>query len=233
MAKKDLKDLQKRLGLKFKDESLLRQALVHRSYLNENPSFETGHNERLEFLGDAVLELVVTEFLYLKFTDRPEGDLTSWRASLVNSKMLYEITPNLGIEEFLYLSKGEAKDKNKKSRQFILADAVEAIIGAIYLDQGIEAAKKFIVENIISQLDKILTNQTFLDPKSYFQEKAQESRGITPHYEILKEEGPDHDKIFTVGLYLGEELVCEGGGSSKQEAQVDAATRGIKKMEWI
>ena len=232
MAKKDLKDLQKRLGLKFKDESLLRQALVHRSYLNENPSFETGHNERLEFLGDAVLELVVTEFLYLKFTDRPEGDLTSWRASLVNSKMLYEITPNLGIEEFLYLSKGEAKDKNKKSRQFILADAVEAIIGAIYLDQGMEAAKKFIVENIISQLDKILTNQTFLDPKSYFQEKAQEARGITPHYEILKEEGPDHDKIFTVGLYLGEELVCEGGGSSKQEAQVQAAANGIKKLNW-
>ncbi|MBN2854192.1 ribonuclease III [Patescibacteria group bacterium] len=232
MAKKDLKDLQKRLGLKFKDESLLRQALVHRSYLNENPSFETGHNERLEFLGDAVLELVVTEFLYLKFTDRPEGDLTSWRASLVNSKMLYEITPNLGIEEFLYLSKGEAKDKNKKSRQFILADAVEAIIGAIYLDQGMEAAKKFILENIVSQLDKILTNQTFLDPKSYFQEKAQELRGITPHYEILKEEGPDHDKIFTVGLYLGEELVCEGEGSSKQEAQVQAAANGIKKLNW-
>lgn len=230
---KDLKDLQKKLGVKFKDESLLKQALVHRSYLNENPSFETGHNERLEFLGDAVLELVVTEFLYLKFTDRPEGDLTSWRASLVNSKMLYEITPDLGIEEFLYLSKGEARDKNKKSRQFILADAVEAIIGAIYLDQGMEVAKKFILENIISRLDKILANQTFLDPKSCFQEKAQEARGITPHYEILKEEGPDHDKIFTVGLYLGEELICEGQGSSKQEAQVQAATTGIKKLNWF
>lgn len=232
MNKKDSKDLAKKLGIKFKDENLLKQALVHRSYLNENPSFETGHNERLEFLGDAVLELVVTEFLYLKFTDRPEGDLTSWRASLVNSKMLYEITPNLGIEEFLYLSKGEAKDKNKKSRQFILADAVEAIIGAIYLDQGMEAAKKFIVENIISQLDKILVNQTFLDPKSYFQEKAQELKAVTPHYEILKEEGPDHDKIFTVGLYLDEELVCEGQGSSKQEAQVQAAATGIKKLKW-
>lgn len=230
---KNLKDLQKKLGFKFKDENLLKQALVHRSYLNENPSFETGHNERLEFLGDAVLELVVTEFLYLKFTDRPEGDLTSWRASLVNSKMLYEITPALGIEEFLYLSKGEARDKNKKSRQFILADAVEAIIGAVYLDQGMVVAKKFIVENIISQLDKILTNQTFLDPKSYFQEKAQETRAITPHYEILKEEGPDHDKIFTVGLYLGEELICEGQGSSKQEAQVQAAAAGIKKLNWF
>ncbi len=229
---KDLKDLQKNLGVKFNNEDLLRQALVHRSYLNENPDFVVGHNERLEFLGDAVLELVVTEFLYLKFTDRPEGDLTSWRASLVNSKMLYEITPALGIEEFLYLSKGESRDKNKKSRQFILADAVEAIIGAIYLDQGIEAAKKFIVNNVISQLDKILKNQTFIDPKSYFQEKSQELKGITPHYEILKEEGPDHDKIFTVGLYLDEELVCEGEGSSKQEAQVQAAANGIKKLKW-
>lgn len=230
---KDLKDLQKKIGVNFENESLLKQALVHRSYLNENPSFETGHNERLEFLGDAVLEVVVTEFLYLKFPDRPEGDLTSWRASLVNSKMLYEITPDLGIDEFLYLSKGEAKDKNKKSRQFILADAVEAIIGAIFLDQGLDAAKKFIMDNIVTHLDAILANQVFLDPKSHFQEKAQEIKGITPHYEILKEEGPDHDKIFTVGLYLNEELVCEGHGSSKQEAQVQAAANGINKLKWI
>jgi len=230
---KDLKDLQKKLGFNFNDENLLKQALVHRSYLNENPEFSIGHNERLEFLGDAVLEIVVTEFLYLKFADRPEGDLTSWRASLVNSKMLYEITPALGIEDFLYLSKGEARDKNKKSRQFILADAVEAIIGALYLDQGMEAAKKFIIKNVISQLDKILKNQIFLDPKSHFQEKAQEIKGITPHYEILKEEGPDHDKIFTVGLYLDDELVCEGMGSSKQEAQVNAAATGIKKLNWL
>jgi len=234
MAKaKDLKNLQKKLGVNFNDENLLRQALVHRSYLNENPTFPTGHNERLEFLGDAVLELVVTEFLYLKFTDRPEGDLTSWRASLVNSKMLYEITPVLEIEDFLYLSKGEAKDKNKKSRQFILADCVEAVIGAIYLDQGMPVAKKFIIKNIVCKLDEILKNQAFIDPKSHFQEKAQEARGITPHYEILKEVGPDHDKIFTVGLYLDDELVCEGEGSSKQEAQVQAAATGIKKLNWL
>lgn len=230
---KDLKKLQEKLAVVFNNEDLLRQALVHRSYLNENPDFPIGHNERLEFLGDAVLEIVITEFLFLKFLDKPEGDLTSWRAALVNSKMLYEIAPSLGIEDFLYLSKGESRDKNKKSRQFILADAMEAIIGAIYLDQGMEAAKKFILKNIASQLDNILVNQVFLDPKSHFQEKAQEIKSITPHYEIIREEGPDHDKLFTVGLYLDDELVCEGQGSSKQEAQVDAAANGIKKLNWL
>lgn len=232
MGTNDLVKLQKRLGVKFKDSNLLKQALVHRSYLNEHPNFQTGHNERLEFLGDAVLEIVVTEFLYLNFVSTPEGDLTNWRASLVNARMLYEIARELGIEECLYLSKGESRDKNKKSRQFILANAVEAIIGAIYLDQGMAAASKFILKNVVVKLDDILKNQTYLDPKSHFQEKAQESRGITPHYQILNEEGPDHAKIFTVGLYLEEELVANGKGSSKQEAQVDAAAKGVKKMGW-
>lgn len=230
---KDLKVLQKKLKIEFKDESLLKQALVHRSYLNEHPDFGVGHNERLEFLGDAVLEIVITEFLYLKFVDTPEGDLTNWRASLVNAKMLYEIAPSLGIEDYLYLSKGESRDKGKKSRQFILANTVEAIIGAIYLDQGMEAAKRFIIDNIACHLDAVLANQIFLDPKSHFQEKAQEHKGITPHYEIIEEHGPDHAKIFTVGLYLDEELVVTGTGSSKQEAQVDAAAEGIKKLGWI
>lgn len=232
MTNNDLSKLQKRLGIKFKDDSLLKQALVHRSYLNEHPDFKMGHNERLEFLGDAVLEIVVTEYLYLNFEDTPEGDLTNWRASLVNAKMLYEIARELGIEDCLYLSKGESRDKNKKSRQFILANAVEAIIGAMYLDQGIAAAKKFILKNVIAKLDDILRNQTYLDPKSHFQEKAQEHKGITPHYEILDERGPDHAKIFTVGLYLNEDLVASGEGSSKQEAQVDAAAKGLKKMGW-
>lgn len=232
MNNNDLTKLQKRLGVKFKDDSLLKQALVHRSYLNEHPDFKMGHNERLEFLGDAVLEIVVTEYLYLSFVDTPEGDLTNWRASLVNAKMLYEVASELGIEDCLYLSKGESRDKNKKSRQFILANAVEAIIGAMYLDQGIGAAKKFILKNVVSKLDDILRNQTYLDPKSTFQEKAQEHKGVTPHYEILDEQGPDHAKIFTVGLYLGEEMVASGKGSSKQEAQVDAAANGLKKMGW-
>jgi ribonuclease-3 len=225
--------LQKKVGLDFKDQNLIKQALVHRSYLNEHPDFKLGHNERLEFLGDAVLEIVVTEYLYLNFKETPEGDLTNWRASLVNAKMLYEVAEELGVEEHLYLSKGEARDRNKKARQFILADAIEAIIGALYLDQGIKAAEKFILKNVISKLDNILKNQAYLDPKSHFQEKAQEEKGITPHYQIIDEVGPDHAKIFTVGLYLNEELIATGQGSSKQEAQVVAATAGLKKMKWL
>jgi len=232
MKNNDFIKLEKKLGVKFQNENLLKQAMVHRSYLNEHPDFKFGHNERLEFLGDAVLEIAITEFLFLNFMETPEGDLTNWRASLVNSKMLYEVANELGIEEFLYLSKGESKDKNKKSRQFILANAVEAIIGAIYLDQGMSIAKKFILKNVATKLDNILENRTYLDPKSRFQEKAQEVYGITPHYQILDETGPDHAKIFTVGLYVKEKMVSSGKGSSKQEAQVDAAARGIKKMNW-
>ncbi len=232
MNNEALTKLQHRLDVKFKNEQLLKQALVHRSYLNEHSDFKLGHNERLEFLGDAVLEIIVTEFLYLSFPDTPEGDMTNWRASLVNSKMLYEVARELEVESCLYLSKGEARDKNKKSRQFILADSVEAIIGAMYLDQGINPVKKFVLKHVVSKLDDILRSQSYLDPKSHFQEKAQEVRGITPHYQILDERGPDHAKIFTVGLYLDEELITTGEGSSKQEAQVAAAAQGIKKMSW-
>lgn len=228
----NLNKLEKKINTNFKNLDLLKQSVVHRSYLNEHPEFPIGHNERLEFLGDAVLEIVVTEFLYLNFEKTDEGDLTNWRAALVNSKMLHVVAEELGLEDFLYLSKGEAKDKNKKSRQYILANAVEAVIGAIYLDQGIAAAKEFILKNIVSKLDNILQNQAYLDPKSKFQEDAQEKRGITPHYESIKEEGPDHAKTFTVGLYVGNELISTGEGSSKQEAQVDAATKGLKKMSW-
>ena len=232
MEANNLEKLQKNLNIKFKDKDLIRQAMVHRSYLNEHPDFRVGHNERLEFLGDAVLEIVVTEHLFLSFKDVPEGDLTNWRASLVNAKMLYEIAQELSIEDYLYLSKGEARDKNKKSRQFILANAIEAIIGAIYLDQGITAAKKFIIKNIVCKLDGILENRLYLDPKSRFQEKAQEEKGVTPRYQILEESGPDHAKTFQVGLYLGDDLVASGSGLSKQEAQVEAAIKGIKKMGW-
>jgi len=227
-----LEKLQENINVNFKNKELLRQAMTHRSYINEHFDSKIGHNERLEFLGDAVLEIVVTEYLFLNFKDVTEGDLTNWRASLVNAKMLHEVANNLKIEEFLYLSKGEAKDKNKKSRQFILANAVEAIIGAIYLDQGLEKTKKFIFKNIISKLDAILENQLYLDPKSLFQEKSQELRGVTPNYKILEESGPDHAKMFKVGLYLNEELISKGQGSSKQEAQVAAAAKGLKKLAW-
>lgn len=232
MEKKNLNKLQTRLKLKFNNPNLLKQALVHRSYLNEHTDFELGHNERLEFLGDAVLEIIVSEYLFNTYKDVPEGDLTNWRASLVNAKMLYEVARDLGIEENLYLSKGEAKDKNKKSRHFILADAVEAIIGAIYLDQGMETAKSFVLDNITQRLPEILENNKYLDFKSYFQEQAQKLKGITPHYEVLAESGPDHDKTFVVGLYLGEDLIIEGKGSSKQEAQVKAAQLALEKLNW-
>lgn len=232
MSVNKLKKLEKSLGVEFDNINLLKQSLVHRSYINEHPDFEIGHNERLEFLGDAVLEIVVTEYLFVNFQDVAEGDLTNWRASLVNSKMLHQVAEELGVEECLYLSKGEAKDKNKKSRSFILADAVEAIIGAIYLDQGPKKAKKFILKNIVSKLDNILEQKLYLDPKSRFQEKAQEEKGITPQYKILDEVGPDHAKIFTVGLYLKDEQVSTGKGSSKQEAQVDAANSALKKLNW-
>lgn len=220
------------LSCEFKNLNLLKQALVHRSYLNENNDLPYSHNERLEFLGDAVLEIIVTEYLYHQFPDTPEGQLTNWRASLVNAKMLYEVARDLGIEKYLKLSKGEAKDKNKKSRQFILADAIEAIIGAIYLDQGYLKAQEFVKKNILNRLKDILDSQSYLDPKSRFQEKAQEIKGITPHYEVLKEEGPDHDKIFTVGLYLADEMVSSGQGSSKQEAQVEAASQALQLFKW-
>lgn len=229
---KDFSKLEERLDIKFKNQDLLKQAVVHRSYLNEHPSFELNHNERLEFLGDAVLEIVVTEFLFYKYPETPEGDLTNWRASLVNSKMLSIISNELSLDNYLYLSKGEAKDKDSKARQYILANAVEALIGAIYLDRGIRAAKKFIKKEILLKLDHILENQLYLDPKSKFQEKAQEIDGTTPYYKVLKEAGPDHAKIFEVGLYLDDELISKGKGSSKQEAQVEAAAKGLKKKKW-
>ncbi|MFH1233910.1 MAG: ribonuclease III [Patescibacteria group bacterium] len=229
---KNLSAFEEQIKIKFKNEDLLRQAVVHRSYLNEHPDFGLNHNERLEFLGDAVLEIVVTENLFNNFPNTPEGDLTNWRASLVNSKMLAEVAQELDIEKYLYLSRGESKDKNSKARQYILANALEALIGAIYLDQGIAPAKRFIKKIILSKLDNILSNRLYVDPKSSFQEKAQELIGITPHYKVLSESGPDHAKIFEIGLYLGEELISRSKGSSKQEAQVEAAIIGLKEKGW-
>jgi ribonuclease-3 len=228
----ELSQLEERLGVKFNNQELLRQALVHRSYLNEHSDFHLDHNERLEFLGDAVLELIVTKYLFSNFPKKSEGELTNWRASLVNAIMLSKIAGELELEENLYLSKGESKDKNSKARQYILADAVEAVIGAVYLDQGEEASQKVIYEYIISKLDDIVKNELYFDPKSKFQEISQEKYSVTPHYKVLKEEGPDHAKIFEVGLFIGDEQVSSGSGSSKQEAQVEAAKQGLKNKNW-
>lgn len=229
---KDFSKLQTTIGYTFTKGDFLKQAMVHRSYINEHPEFSLGHNERLEFLGDAVLEIVVTEHLYHTFPDTPEGDLTDWRASLVNANMLAQIAKTIDLEENLYLSKGEEKDANSKARHYILANAMEALIGALYLDGGIQPAKLFIHKFILSHLDYILKHRLYLDPKSRFQEKAQEVAGITPHYKVISEDGPDHNKTFEVGLYLEEDMVAIGRGSSKQEAQVEAATQGLINKGW-
>lgn len=231
MPKQDYTDLEQTLGVTFQNKDTLRQALVHRSYLNEHPDFPLGHNERLEFLGDAVLELVVTENLYENY-ENPEGELTNWRAALVNSEMLAKLCRVLEIEAYLHLSKGEAKDTNSKARKYILANAFEAIIGAIYLDAGWEASKKFITDRVLSELPEILEKRLYIDPKSRFQEAAQEHLGITPSYKVLSETGPDHEKVFEVGVYLGKSQIASGKGTSKHEAQVAAAEAAIELKGW-
>ena len=229
--KKNFPALEEKIGIKFHQPNLLVQSLVHRSFLNENRTFQLQHNERLEFLGDAVLELVVTEFLFEHYLN-PEGELTNWRAALVNAKMCAEVASEIGLGEFLFLSHGESKDQNTKARDYILANALEALIGAIYIDQGWDLSKQFITRWVITKLPMVLELGLWMDPKSRFQEAAQELLGITPIYRVLKEEGPDHDKQFLVGVYLDKEKIATGEGSSKQEAQVEAAEKGLKKKAW-
>jgi len=228
---KDFKELQKNLGIKFKNENLLKRAFVHRSYLNENPAFELGHNERLEYLGDAVLELIITEYLFKNYPDLAEGEMTNLRAALVNSQMLSKVADRLGFNNFLYLSKGETKEIGR-GRQYILANTFEAFIGAFYLDQNYKAAENFIYNNLVPELKNIIEKKLWRDHKSLFQEAAQERVGITPNYEVLEENGPDHAKKFVIGVYLGKELVAQGEGSSKNEAQQQAAENALKLKGW-
>ena len=224
---KDFPSLEKKLSLKFKNKDLLTQAFVHRSYLNENPDFHLHHNERLEFLGDAVLELVVTEELYLSYPKKSEGELTNWRAALVNSKILSRIAKESSFSDFLLLSKGQSKETGK-ARRYILANAFEAIIGAIYLDQGYEVSKKFIKKYLMKELPNIIEKGLYIDAKSRFQEQAQDKEGVTPTYKVLKEWGPDHAKSFIIGVYLEKELIAKGEGSSKQEAEEQAAKNALE-----
>lgn len=223
---KDFKKLQEKIGVSFNDEKILENAFVHRSYLNENKNYNE-HNERLEFLGDAVLELVVTEYLYLNYKN-PEGDLTNWRSALVKTESISEAAKNLGYEEYLMMSKGEASSSGR-ARQLILANSFEAVVGAIYLDQGYDCSKKFINEKLIVNLEKIIKEKLYLDSKSHFQELAQEREGITPRYEVVSEEGPDHDKIFTISVRVGDKKWGKGSGPSKQLAQQSAAEDALKK----
>jgi ribonuclease-3 len=222
----DLENFEKKIKIKFKDQKLLQTVFVHRSYLNENKSYSLPQNERLEFLGDAVLEFIVTDYLYREF-DNPEGEMTNWRAALVKGEMLSIIANEFGMGELMLLSRGEAKTGGRE-RKVLLANAFEALIGAIYLDQGIETAQKFINNNLISHLDEIIKKGLYQDAKSVLQEKSQDELGITPTYEVIEESGPDHAKEFVVGVYLGEKLLGKGKGSSKQQAQQEAAKDGLE-----
>ncbi len=226
-----LRKLEDVIGVTFAEKELLLSAITHRSYLNEHKEATWSHNERLEFLGDAVLELVVTDFLFNKYPDKPEGELTAVRAALVNTVSLAAASEKMGINEYLLMSKGEAKDTGR-ARQYILANSFEAFIGAIYCDQGYVASKTFIADRLFAKTDDIVNKRLWQDAKSRFQELAQEHASVTPTYETLSQDGPDHDRIFTVGVFLKKELVAEGKGRSKQEAEQEAAQGAIEAKNW-
>lgn len=219
------------LGLTFIDKQLLLSAVTHRSYLNEHREATWEHNERLEFLGDAVLELVVTDYLYRTYPEKPEGELTAVRAALVNTVSLSATSDAMGVNIFLLMSKGEAKDEGR-ARQYILANVFESLIGAMYLDQGYEAAKEFIASKLFAKTDEIIKKRLWQDPKSRFQELSQEQVSVTPTYQLLSQEGPDHDRIFTIGVFLRNEQIATGAGRSKQEAEQEAAEKAIAAKGW-
>jgi len=229
-TKIDLEQLKKKLVIDIQNPDLFQEALTHRSYLNEHKGYKHPHNERLEFLGDAVLELVVTKHLFDNFKN-PEGELTSFRAALVNGDMLGKIGHALGLQDFLLMSRGETKDTGR-ARSYLVANAMESVIGALYIDQGYDAAKQFIEKYVLTHLDEVLAEGLYTDPKSRFQELAQEKNGVTPSYRILKEWGPDHNRHFIAGAFFGDELVAEGEGISKQDAQREAARQGLITKGW-
>ncbi len=228
---KDIQTFETELGLSFNDGALLRQAFTHRSYLNEHRGEVEGHNERLEFLGDAVLELISTHFLYEKFPDKNEGELTAFRAALVNASICAEIAVKLGMNDYLLLSRGESKDTGR-ARAILLANAFEALVGAIYIDQGYDAARGFIERHLFPRIDDIVQKKLWRDSKSALQEKVQDTEGATPYYTVIKETGPDHDKQFVVGVYSNNALLAQGTGKSKQEAEQDAATKALEEKGW-
>ncbi len=227
----DFSAFKKKIEYSFKDERLLEQAFTHRSYLNENRQAGREHNERLEFLGDAVLELVVTEFLFAKYPEKAEGELTAVRAALVNTVSISAAATKLGMNDHLLLSRGESKDTGR-ARAIILANAFEALIGAIYLDAGYTPAQEFISAQLFHMADEVVAKKTWQDAKSKFQEMAQERNGITPSYQMLQQSGPDHDKRFVIGAYIGQEKVAQGEGRSKQEAEQAAAEKALAAKGW-
>jgi ribonuclease-3 len=228
---KDFSEFEQKIGVTFKNKALLRAAFTHRSYLNENRGVSSEHNERLEFLGDAVVELAVTDFLYKKFPQKDEGVLTSFRAALVNAVTLSDLAGKLHMNDYLLLSKGESKDMGR-ARQFILANTIEAFVGAVFLDQGMDACIAFLEKHLYPLTEGIVEGRLWQDSKSYFQEKAQDEVSVTPSYKLIRENGPDHDKHFTIGVYIGSELIAEGDGKSKQEAEQSAARAALQKKGW-
>ncbi len=228
----DFEKFEEQTKIFFKDKGLLKQAFIHRSYINENPGLKLSHNERLEFLGDAVLELVVTDYLYEKYASYNEGELTAIRSALVNANIISDVASFLGMNEYLLLSRGEGKDTGK-ARQYILANTYEAYVGAVYLDLGYDYAKDFIAKSLLIHTDEIVNKKLWRDAKSLVQEKAQEYLSTTPSYKVVSESGPDHDKHFTVGIYFGVELVAKGTGKSKQEAEQSAASKALEVKNWL
>ncbi len=225
-------DFEKKTKIIFKDKNLLKQAFIHRSYINENGNTGLSHNERLEFLGDAVLELIVTDFLYKKYPSYTEGELTALRSALVNAVIIADVAQKIGMNDFLLLSRGEAKDTGK-ARQYILANTYEAYAGAVYLDLGYEVVNQFVKDTLLPHTEEIVSKKLWRDAKSLVQEKAQEFVEVTPAYKVLSEAGPDHDKHFTVGIFFGSDLIAEGKGKSKQEAEQSAASNALKVKNWL
>lgn len=222
--------LEELIGYKFKSRDLLKESLTHRSYLNEEPNWNLPHNERLEFLGDAVLELIVTEELFNRYPEYTEGQLTPIRSALVNYQMLALVAREINLEKFVLLSRGESKDTGR-AREVILANAMEALIGGIYLDSNYTSAKNFIKKFILKQLEEVMNKELYRDAKSLLQEKIQEKIKITPTYKVLGETGPDHQKSFTIGVYFGDKLIAKGIGLSKQDAEIEAAKEALQKLE--
>jgi ribonuclease-3 len=220
--------LEKNIGISFKNKDLLTEALTHRSYLNEYPKWPLPHNERLEYLGDAVLELVVSDGLFKKFPTQPEGRLTVLRAALVNYQILAKVAVTIGLQNFILMSRGEKKDTGK-AREVILANAMEALIGAIYLDQGLVPSRKFIDAFVTTNLDEVLKTKSYKDAKSELQEIVQERFKLTPTYKTVTEDGPAHRRVFTMGVYFGDKMIAAGEGASKQDAEIDAAKNALKK----
>ncbi len=226
----ELSALEKKLGVNFKKEDLLTEALTHRSYLNEYPRWRLPHNERLEYLGDAVLELLVSEELFEKFPKEPEGQLTVLRAALVNYQILARVAETVGLQSFILMSRGERKDTGR-AREVILANAIEAVIGAIYVDQGLEKVRGFVKKFVMANLDDVLETKSYRDAKSELQEIVQEKLKVTPNYNVLDEAGPAHKRTFRMGVYFGGKLIASGEGPSKQEAEIEAAKNALKKYK--